>query len=236
MSGLTIYEKEGQAPILSRQLKTLLRPEIGLVVKYICTITGITNVPDSYESKVLVDFMLAKYSNYGIMEFKTAFDMYVEGKLPKRDNESHYNTVSAAFIGSVMQKYQSHRIKEKRKIENEIHEPPEKPVYTAETYENAYNYAVGYITKHNSLPIGGHYLHVYDHFKAAGLGWYRLEDKERRELKTTYMETVRKQLTAQAREQSAAGNIAKAALSNKEQFKYECRGRYIKEQLSKLIK
>lgn len=235
-TSLATYQIKNQSPILSKKVKDLERSEVGKIIAYICAVTGITQSPTDYAVKVTVDFVQNNFQNYGILEFKTAFDMYVGGKLPKRDNESHYNTISAAFIGSVMNKYNTHRTKEMRKLEEQqAQQDKPKATYTAQTYENAFNYAVGYVQVNQQLPTAGQYVHVYEHFKAAGLGWYRLEVKERIEAKKEFQEKIRKQLTGEARENSTRANLSKRALNNKDLFKTECKIRYAKEQLTLLI-
>lgn len=237
MNGLEVYKKVGQSPILSKKIKDIQKTEVGYVVKYICAVTGITKVPEGYESKVLINFIIGKYQNYGILEFKTAFDMYAEGKLPKRDGESHYNTISSAFVGNVMQKYQTHRIKQIRELEK-VHteKPTPKATYTEQDFENAYNYAIGYISKENKLPVGGNWLHIYSHFKAQSMGWYGLEKEARVNAKGEFMDVVKKQLNSESHHKDIAAQHAQTALSNSTIFATECKMRYVKKELQKLIK
>lgn len=235
-NGLERHKVEGQLPVQSVKIKHLDREAVGDVVLYICAVTGITKDPGDYSAKVTLDFIINKYANYGILEFKTAFDMYVQGKLPKRDNESHFNTISASFIGSVMAKYQTHRIIEMRELEKDNDKPKPKPIHTPETFEAAYNYAVGYIHKENKLPIGGHYVHVYEHFKVSGLGWYGIGKESRIEAKNAFKEIVRGQLKTTARLRNAEGSRARMIMGNKAALDSQCKIKYAKQELNKLIK
>lgn len=222
------------SPILSKKIKTCVSDELLLIIRYICTAMEISVVPGTYETKVISEWILNKYPQYGIMEFKTAFDMYANHELPKKDDEKHY-VISTSLIGNVMNKYRIHRIKLKKALTDTDPERP-KPTYDESVYESSYNSAVRYIEKHKKLPLTGHWPHIYDHFKAKGMGWYALGDKERRAAMNEFWEIVRNQLSREAVLKDHKAENAKLALRSKKLLQFECRRRYAKQELRKLIK